>query len=125
MPPQHSHFAIAMQAAAAEDSSPRYTVQLLKPLGIVLEEDAKTKVISVSEVKPDSAAEKQNVRVGDILLATSGVTYNRIEDYAGVSVSAGQEVVRMAVKGETLKTVSAAIRSHPGHMAVTLEFQRG
>jgi hypothetical protein len=33
-------------------------------------------------------------------------------------------VVAAAAAAQSFKTVSAAIGSHPGHMAVTLEFQR-
>jgi hypothetical protein len=101
---------------------------------------------------------------GDQLIATSGVTYGRIDDYGGAAVRNQQQIVRMSVIGEvgcnspfasahhltiqhmasmrlrrhqrcalcdvasvrlqTMKTVSAAIGSHPGHIPVTLEFQK-
>lgn len=51
---------------------------------------------------------------GDQLIATSGVTYNSSDTYGEVNVKKGQEVVRLRVQGETFKTVSAAIGSHPG-----------
>ncbi|KAG2495368.1 hypothetical protein HYH03_006636 [Edaphochlamys debaryana] len=102
----------------------RYTVSLKKPLGIVLEQDAKSGNIFVVEVKAGgSAALDGRVRVGDQLIATTGVTYSREEDYNGATVRQGQQVVRMRVMGESFKTVSAAIGSHPGHMPVTLELQ--
>jgi hypothetical protein len=37
---------------------------------------------------------------GDQLIATSGVVYNTLNDYGGVSVKGGQQVVRMTVQGE-------------------------
>jgi hypothetical protein len=37
---------------------------------------------------------------GDQLVATSGVVYNKVSDYGGVSVKGGQQVVRMTVQGE-------------------------
>lgn len=102
----------------------RYTVSLKKPMGIVLEED-KTGSIYVVEVKPDgSAAAEGQVQVGDQLVATSGVVYKKELDYGGAKVKGGQEIIRLSVQGETFKTVSAAIGSHPGHIPVTLELQR-
>ncbi|GIL77024.1 hypothetical protein Vretifemale_6539, partial [Volvox reticuliferus] len=103
----------------------RYSVALKKPLGIVLEQDGKSGNIYVVEVKPEgSAARDGRVKVGDQLIATSGVIYTTESDYGGATVKGGQQVVRLRVQGEAFKTVSAAIGSHPGHMAVTLEFQR-
>ncbi|KXZ44708.1 hypothetical protein GPECTOR_63g35 [Gonium pectorale] len=103
----------------------RYSVSLRKPLGIVLEQDNKSGNIFVAEVKPDgSAARDGKISVGDQLIATSGVIYTTESDYGGATVKGGQQVVRLRVQGETFKTVSAAIGSHPGHMPVQLEFQR-
>ncbi|KAL6762694.1 hypothetical protein V8C86DRAFT_2513596 [Haematococcus lacustris] len=103
----------------------RYTVKLTKPMGLVLQQDTKTLAITIADIKPDGSAAKAPERmcVGDQLIATSGVTYDREADY-GVMVKMGQKVVRLMVQGETFKTVSAAIGSHPGHIPVTLEFQR-
>ena len=61
---------------------------------------------------------------GDQLISTSGVTYTRTEDYAGVTVRKGQQVVTLNCLSESFKTVSAAIGSHPSGMAVRLTFQR-
>ncbi|GIL58643.1 hypothetical protein Vafri_13647 [Volvox africanus] len=103
----------------------RYSVALKKPLGIVLEQDVKSGNIYVVEIKRDgSAARDGRVKVGDQLIATSGVIYTTESDYGGATVKGGQQVVRLRVQGEAFKTVSAAIGSHPGHMAVTLDFQR-
>ncbi|KAF8068450.1 Mpp7 [Scenedesmus sp. PABB004] len=103
----------------------RYVVELKKPLGIVLEQDKATGVITVADVAPDgSAARTGLVAIGDQLIATSGITYGSEEDYGGVTVKKGQRVVRVSTRGASFKTVSAAIGSHPGHMEVKLEFQR-
>eukprot|EP00877_Chromochloris_zofingiensis_P012017 jgi/Chrzof1/7069/Cz02g09180.t1 len=94
-------------------------------MGIVLEENKATGSIVVVEISPDGTAAKAGVvSVGDQLVATSGVTYNKVTDYGGAQVKMGQEVVRLNALSESFKTVSAAIRSHPGHIPVTLEFQR-
>ncbi|GFR42070.1 hypothetical protein Agub_g2891, partial [Astrephomene gubernaculifera] len=103
----------------------RYSVSLRKPLGIVLEQDVKSGNIFVVEVKTEGSAVRDGrVRVGDQLIATSGVIYTTESDYQGAIVKGGQQVVRLRVAGEAFKTVSAAIGSHPGQMPVTLEFQR-
>jgi predicted metalloprotease with PDZ domain len=82
-------------------------------------------IIKVAEVLPTgSAAKSAAISVGDQLIATSGVTYGRIDDYGGAEVRGAQQVVRLRVAGEAMKTVSAAIGSHPGHIPVTLELQK-
>ncbi|KAG2431687.1 hypothetical protein HYH02_013264 [Chlamydomonas schloesseri] len=116
-------------ATSSQDQIPlgcaRYSVSLKKPLGVVLEQDVKSGNIFVVEVKAGgSAALDGRVKVGDQLIATSGVIYTTESDYGGAMVKGGQQLVRLRVAGETFKTVSAAIGSHPGHMPVTLEFQR-
>eukprot|EP00198_Chlamydomonas_reinhardtii_P006418 XP_001695754.1 predicted protein [Chlamydomonas reinhardtii] len=103
----------------------RYSVSLKKPLGMVLEQDVKSGNIFVVEVKAGgSAALDGRIKMGDQLIATSGVIYTSESDYGGATVKGGQKLVRLRVQGETFKTVSAAIGSHPGHIPVTLEFQR-
>jgi hypothetical protein len=61
---------------------------------------------------------------GDQLISTSGVTYTRTEDYGGVQVRKGQEIVTLNCTAESFKTVSAAIGSHPASIPVRLTFQR-
>jgi len=108
-----------------ETAGKRYTVELKKPLGIVLQQNGDTSApVVVAEVKPESSAEKQGVRPGDVLVATSGYTYTKEADYNEVWVKSGEKVVRLNARGESFKTISAAIRSHPGHIHVILEFQR-
>lgn len=103
----------------------RYSISVKKPLGLVLEQNKDTGVITIVEIAPEGNAAKTGlVAVGDQLIATSGVVYNKESEYGGAKVKMGQEVVRMTVMGESFKTVSAAIGSHPGHMEVKLEFQR-
>ncbi|KAG1660372.1 hypothetical protein FOA52_012665 [Chlamydomonas sp. UWO 241] len=106
-------------------SGKRFTVSLKMPMGIVMEQNGGDAApIVVTEVKAESAGEKEGVRVGDVLVATSGVTFSKEVDYNGVWVKAGETIVRLNVRGESFKTVCAAIRSHPGHKAVALDFQR-
>ena len=63
-------------------------------------------------------------RQGDQLISTSGVTYTRTEDYGGVNVRKGQELVQISALGQPFKAVSAAIGSHPASIPVRLTFQR-
>ncbi|CAG9465076.1 unnamed protein product [Pedinophyceae sp. YPF-701] len=103
----------------------RPVVQLSKPLGLVLEEDKKTKSIRVAEIVPGSSAARTGlVTVGDTLVATSGYVYTRESTYQDTVVKSGQQLVRLAVRGERFETVMAAIGSHPGHVPVTLELQK-
>lgn len=102
----------------------RYTVNIKKPLGLVLEQDTKTLVLTVASLSAEGAAERAGVGLGDQLIAVSGITYDKNEEYGEVVVKKGQQRVRMSVRGETLRTVGAAIASHPGNWEVTLEFQR-
>lgn len=102
----------------------RFKVELSKPLGVVLEED-KSGNIFVAELVKDGNADKSGlVDIGDQLIATSAVVYANIEDYQGVRVRKGMEIVRLNVRGETFETVMAAIGTHPGHIKVTLELQK-
>lgn len=102
----------------------RFKVELRKPLGIVLEED-KSGNIFVAELLKDGNADKSGLLdVGDQLIATSAVVYGNNEDYQGVRVRKGMEIVRLNVRGERFETVMAAIGTHPGHIKVTLELQK-
>ncbi|GBG85619.1 hypothetical protein CBR_g40347 [Chara braunii] len=102
----------------------RIKVDISRPLGLVLRDDPSGN-IWVDEVVPDgNAARTGLVDVGDQLIATSAVVYTMIEDYNGVKVRKGMEVVRLNVRGEKFDTVMAAIGTHPGHMKVTLELQK-
>lgn len=129
-PTRASQVEVSTSTSQADDSvippgCSRYSVSLKKPLGIVLEQKKDTGIITVVEISPEgSAARTGQVSVGDQLIATSGVTYGKEEDYGGAKVKKGQQVVRISALGQTFKTIAAAIGSHPGHMEVKLEFQR-
>jgi predicted metalloprotease with PDZ domain len=112
------------ETASPPPGCSRYTVNIKKPLGLVLEQDTKTLVLRVAELSPDGAAQRAGVGIGDQLIAVSGVVYDRTEEYGEVQVRKGQQRVRLSARGETLKTIGAAITSHPGAWDVTLEFQR-
>jgi len=112
------------EGAAAPPGCARYKVSLSKPLGLVLEQDLKTLAVRVASVAPEGAAEKAGVGAGDQLIAVSGIVYDRVEAYGEVKVSKGQSRIRLAARGETLKTLAAAIASHPGNWEVALELQR-
>lgn len=81
--------------------------------------------IYVVAITPGGNADKTGLfSVGDQLISTSGVTYTRTESYGGVNVRKGQEIVTLNCLGESFKTVSAAIGSHPASILVRLTFQK-
>uniref|UniRef100_A0A061R660 PDZ domain-containing protein n=1 Tax=Tetraselmis sp. GSL018 TaxID=582737 RepID=A0A061R660_9CHLO len=103
----------------------RYKVTLSKPLGVVLEED-RSGSIYVAELIPDGNAIKSGlIREGDRLISTSGYVYTTEAEYQGNQVRGGERLVTLNVKGESFNTVMAAIGSHPGHVKVQLELERG
>eukprot|EP00798_Chlamydomonas_sp_ICE-L_P007590 gene7590-745_t len=129
-----------MRAAAEAESS-----EEAAPIGCSRYTDLKTNIITVVDIISKGSAEKEGqISLGDQLIAVSGVTYAGEMEYnesctetailrlipispsleSELMVKTGLTVVRMKVANEKMKTVRAAIGSHPGHIAVTLEFQR-
>ena len=94
---------------SADDLPPagceRIRVSLKKPLGLVLEQNKTSLDIFVVEVMPDgSAAKDGRIAPGDQLIATSAIVYQSEEDYGGVSVKKGMQMVRLLCKGESFDT---------------------
>jgi len=113
----------------------RYTVELLKPIGIVLEETKGGGEIYVAEVvaggraarrnaESDALAEGTDVRVGDVLVSTSAVATTNVQTYGEVDVRGGEKFVTLSARGESFDTVLAAVASHRGGQPVRLTFQR-
>ncbi|KAL2641427.1 hypothetical protein R1flu_009014 [Riccia fluitans] len=102
----------------------RVKVELSRPLGIAFEE-TKIGTIVVDEVIKGGNAESSGlVEVGDQLIATSAVVYSDTDEYQGVTVRKGMQIVRLNVRGEKFQTVMAAIGTHPAYIKVTLELQK-
>jgi hypothetical protein len=77
----------------------RYTVNLSRPLGLVLETNGSS--IVVAEVQKGGLAEREGtVRAGDILISTSGITYSKESDYGGAKVRMGESRVILNVSNE-------------------------
>ena len=77
----------------------RYTVELSRPLGLVLEE--KGSQIFVGEVQGGGLAARQGtIQPGDILISTSGITYSKEADYGGATVRMGEARVILNVANE-------------------------
>jgi len=119
-----------VRAEASEDAEPvppgcaRYAVELKKPLGVYLANDANGNIF-VEEIVPGGAADKCGlISVGDRLIATSAIVFNSEMDYGGVSVKKGEEQIRFATRGESFDTVMAAISTWPAPRKMKLEFQR-
>lgn len=72
----------------------RYTVELSRPLGLVLEE--KGSEIIVGEVQAGGlAAGDGTVQEGDVLISTSGFTYSKESEYGGTTVRMGEARVTL------------------------------
>ena len=109
---------------SADDLPPagceRIRVSLKKPLGLVLEQNRATLDIFVVEVAPDgSAAKDGRIAVGDQLIATSAIVYQSEEDYGGVSVKKGIQMVRLLCKGESFDTGEPRRASRCAALALT------
>lgn len=102
----------------------RYTVELRKPMGVVLEEDKLSNIFVASVTEGGRAAAEGSIGEGDQLLACSGCISTRDSIYGETTVRSGEQVIRLATRGEDFATVMAAIRSHPAGKSVRLEFQR-
>lgn len=103
----------------------RYTVELPKPLGLVLEEGNGGRGVYVVEIPAEGNAARlaPEINVGDELIATTGMTYTTEQDYGEIRVRGGETYVRVNVRNNDFKTVMAAIGSIKPPRPVTLEFQ--
>lgn len=77
----------------------------MKLVGIAFEE-TKTGTVVVGEVISGGNAQNSGlVEVGDQLIATSAVVYSDTDEYQGVTVRKGMQIVRLNVRGERFETV--------------------
>mmetsp|Transcript_32376 Transcript_32376/g.102979 ORF Transcript_32376/g.102979 Transcript_32376/m.102979 type:complete len:158 (-) Transcript_32376:1103-1576(-) len=113
---------------SADDLPPpnceRIEVQLRKPLGLTLEENKAGDIFVVGLVPEGNAEKSGMVDVGDQLIATSALVYTNSQTYGETKVASGEQLVRLACRGEKFKTVMTAIGTIPSQWAVTLEFQK-
>jgi len=73
--------------------------------GIAFEED-KFGNIFVDEVLEGGNAYRSGlIEAGDQLIATSAIVYGSEEDYQGVMVRKGMQIIRLNVRGERFETV--------------------
>ncbi|PSC69815.1 PDZ domain [Micractinium conductrix] len=103
----------------------RYTVELPKPLGLVLEEGPGGRGVYVAEIAAEGNAARlaPQIGVGDELIATSGMVYTSEQEYGEITVRGGEQVVRLNVRNNDFKTVMAAIGSIKPPRTVVLDFQ--
>ncbi|KAL4443216.1 hypothetical protein ABPG75_010971 [Micractinium tetrahymenae] len=104
----------------------RYTVELPKPLGLVLEEGQGGRGVYVAEILAEGNAARlaPEIGVGDELIATNGMVYTTEQEYQGNKVRGGEQYVRLNVRNNDFKTVMAAIGTIKPPRPVVLEFQR-
>lgn len=73
--------------------------------GIAFEEDKVGKIFVGEVIKDGNAYKSGLVDAGDELIATSAIVYGSEEDYQGVMVRKGMQIVRLNVRGERFETV--------------------
>eukprot|EP00892_Ulva_mutabilis_P006417 jgi/Ulvmu1/4147/UM019_0126.1 len=102
----------------------RYTVELSRPLGLVLEEKGKGEIVVGDVPVGGQAAIQGMVQPGDLLISVTGVAYTKESNYQGATVRSGETRVTVNVRSEKFDTVMAAIGSHKAGQLVQLTFQR-
>ena len=68
----------------------RVSVEVKKPLGLILEEDGLGGIVVVEVVSEGNSAKTKLIRKGDKILAISAQIKTRTQDYGGVSVGSGE-----------------------------------
>jgi len=108
-----------------EDAIPanctRVSVEVKKPLGLILEEDGLGGIVVVEVVSEGNSAKTKLIRAGDKILAISAQIKTRAQDYGGVSVGSGEETIRLQVQGEKFDTIMAAISSYPSQKTMKID----
>ena len=91
----------------------RVSVEVKKPLGLILEEDGLGGIRVAEVIEEGNCAKTKLIQAGDKILAISAEIKTRTQDYGGVSVGSGEEMIRLQVQGEKFDTIMAAISSYP------------
>ncbi|CAL6350751.1 unnamed protein product [Bathycoccus prasinos] len=99
----------------------RVSVEVKKPLGLILEEDGLGGIVVVEVVFEGNSAKTKLIRKGDKILAISAQIKTRTQDYGGVSVGSGEEMIRLQVQGEKFDTIMAAISSYPSQKTMKID----
>ncbi|CAL6345575.1 unnamed protein product [Bathycoccus prasinos] len=99
----------------------RVSVEVKKPLGLILEEDGLGGIVVVEVVSEGNSAKTKLIRKGDKILAISAQIKTRTQDYGGVSVGSGEEMIRLQVQGEKFDTIMAAISSYPSQKTMKID----
>ena len=99
----------------------RVSVEVKKPLGLILEEDGLGGIVVVEVVSEGNSAKTKLIRKGDKILAISAQIKTRFQDYGGVSVGSGEEMIRLQVQGEKFDTIMAAISSYPSQKTMKID----
>lgn len=99
----------------------RVSVEVKKPLGLILEEDGLGGIVVVEVVSEGNSAKTKLIRAGDKILAISAQIKTRAQDYGGVSVGSGEETIRLQVQGEKFDTIMAAISSYPSQKTMKID----
>ena len=99
----------------------RVSVEVKKPLGLILEEDGLGGIRVAEVIEEGNCAKTKLIRAGDKILAISAEIKTRTQDYGGVSVGSGEEMIRLQVQGEKFDTIMAAISSYPSQKTMKID----
>jgi C-terminal processing protease CtpA/Prc len=117
---------MVVKSAEGEDANipancSRVSVEVRKPLGLILEEDGLGGIVVVEVVPEGNCAKTKLIQAGDKILAISAQIKTRVQDYGGVSVGSGEEMIRLQVQGEKFDTIMAAIGSYPSQKRMKID----
>ena len=99
----------------------RVSVEVKKPLGLILEEDGLGGIRVAEVIEEGNCAKTKLIQAGDKILAISAEIKTRTQDYGGVSVGSGEEMIRLQVQGEKFDTIMAAISSYPSQKTMKID----
>ena len=99
----------------------RVSVEVKKPLGLILEEDGLGGIRVAEVIEEGNCAKTKLIRAGDKILAISAEIKTRTQDYGGVSVGSGEEMICLQVQGEKFDTIMAAISSYPSQKTMKID----
>lgn len=99
----------------------RYTVELTRPLGLVLEEDGNGGIKVVEVAEGGNGARAELISQGDSLISTSAYVYTRESEYQGNMVKSGEQFITLNIQGEVcLCELALLMELHHGTFLWTL-----
>lgn len=96
----YSMNSLAVDRPQVPEGCSRYTVELSRPLGLVLEERSSGEIFVGDVPAGGQAAREGMVQAGDLLISVTGVAYTKESSYQGAVVRSGETRVTLNVRNE-------------------------